>query len=229
MVIYMWMNFHFNGILYNLAFRFLEINTKLMVNGRKAISKKILYVAKNIVPMLIHWNLQNSHKRDKSCEFRNQHSTQIYISPITNTISCHFPRLNKKKIQNCRRTSTEPISLTSHRSNSSSANSSGNWSVVLVIIHPFFLSIISISTQIYQATTRVPLRSLVSDSFEESAICLAEFNLFVDDEEEEDRLHLFSRASSISICSSLHSWLQKGVSPLQIVHLQQTININISN
>lgn len=62
----------------------------------------------------------------------------------------------------------------------------------------------------------MPVRTalLVSDSFVESDVCLTELDLF-DEEEEEDSLHLFSMASSISICSSLHSWLQKGVSPLQ--------------
>lgn len=62
----------------------------------------------------------------------------------------------------------------------------------------------------------MPVRTalLVTDSFVESDVCLTELDLF-DEEEEEDSLHLFSMASSISICSSLHSWLQKGVSPLQ--------------
>lgn len=36
-----------------------------------------------------------------------------------------------------------------------------------------------------------------------------------DEEEEEETFHLLSLASSISICSCLHSWLQNGVFPLQ--------------
>lgn len=67
------------------------------------------------------------------------------------------------------------------------------------------------------ATDPVLTALLVSDSLEADpfAVCVC-VCVFDDLLEQEDSLHLFSSASSISICSCLHSWLQNGVFPLQI-------------
>lgn len=66
----------------------------------------------------------------------------------------------------------------------------------------------------------MPVRTalLVSDSLADSEVVFLSTvldDLFEEDEVEEI-LRLLSLASSISICSCLHSWLQNGVSPLQI-------------
>lgn len=53
---------------------------------------------------------------------------------------------------------------------------------------------------------------LESNSFLASVFCPAVF----DDLFEEESFGLLSLASSISICSCLHSWLQNGVFPLYI-------------
>lgn len=63
---------------------------------------------------------------------------------------------------------------------------------------------------VYQATATVPVRTV-----------LLGVELFDSDflaEEEDDFFQLLSLASSISICSCLHSLLQNGVFPLQKIH-----------
>lgn len=75
----------------------------------------------------------------------------------------------------------------------------------------------------------MPVRTalLVSDSLADSEVVFLSTvldDLFEEDEVEEI-LRLLSLASSISICSCLHSWLQNGVSPLQIKKKTEKIKI----
>lgn len=65
----------------------------------------------------------------------------------------------------------------------------------------------------HQATATVPART---DLLGEEEVLLSLSDLDAEEEDEEDIFHFFlSLASSISICSCLHSLLQNGVSPLQ--------------
>lgn len=69
----------------------------------------------------------------------------------------------------------------------------------------------------------MPVRTalLLSYSFEESLTAL---DLF---EEDEEIFHRFWFASSMSICSCLHSWLQNGVSPLKKIPKLKQISFNL--
>ena len=104
--------------------------------------------------------------------------------------------------------SSNPIIISHHiytKSNPNSLRSPSSHFLISkrdfnLIIHNFFF--FPIVKSIY-ATTRVAVCTLVLVDF-----LLDSFDFL-------DTFHLFSLASSISICSCLHSWLQNGLFPLK--------------